>query len=187
MRDAHLYTVKLPFLRSQNLSHAVVGVLPYFSHFIIVGLRCFWVPQFLVALRDPPFKSYTEQYVDSLGPFSEAIIGLIGAIAEQERIRISERTKAGLARARRAGRLPGPHRMEIDVARVREMRAEGQLQRDCYAYEAVEDCCVEKTKCLAPRCGQHKRTFRPQERPSRIINQKELQPCSGWLKLTTNG
>jgi DNA invertase Pin-like site-specific DNA recombinase len=44
------------------------------------------------------FKSYTEQYIDSLGAFSDAIIGILGAIAEQERIRISDRTKAGLAR-----------------------------------------------------------------------------------------
>lgn len=71
------------------------------------------------------FKSYTEQYIDSLGPFSEAIIGIIGAIAEQERLRISERTKAGLQRARAAGRMPGPKRIKVDVARVRRMRADG--------------------------------------------------------------
>lgn len=74
------------------------------------------------------FKSYTEQYIDSLGPFSEAIIG---AIAEQERIRISERTKAGLARARAAGRKPGPQRMNVDVVRVRRMRADG------HSYSAI--------------------------------------------------
>jgi DNA invertase Pin-like site-specific DNA recombinase len=49
------------------------------------------------------FKSYTEQYIDSLGVFSDAIIGILGAIAEQERIRISDRTKAGLARVRAKG------------------------------------------------------------------------------------
>src|SRR3954471_21573604 len=46
------------------------------------------------------FKSYTEQYIDSLGAFSEAIIGVLAAVAAQERIRISQRTKAGLARVR---------------------------------------------------------------------------------------
>ena len=78
-----------------------------------------------IAAAGVAFKSYTEQYVDSLGPFSEAVIGLIGAIAEQERIRISERTKAGLARARAAGHVPGPERISVDVARVRRMRADG--------------------------------------------------------------
>ena len=47
------------------------------------------------------FKSYTEQHIDSLGIFCEAIIGVLAAVAAQERIRISERTKAGLARTRR--------------------------------------------------------------------------------------
>src|SRR5262249_12321165 len=35
------------------------------------------------------YKSYTEQYIDSLGIFGEAIVGIIGAIAQQERLRIS--------------------------------------------------------------------------------------------------
>jgi DNA invertase Pin-like site-specific DNA recombinase len=35
--------------------------------------------------------------------FSDAIIGIIAAMAQQERIRISERTKAGLTRARAQG------------------------------------------------------------------------------------
>jgi len=35
------------------------------------------------------FKSFTEQYVDSLGVFGDAIIGLLAAMAQQERIRIS--------------------------------------------------------------------------------------------------
>jgi DNA invertase Pin-like site-specific DNA recombinase len=49
------------------------------------------------------FKSYTEQYIDSLGVFSDAIIGILGAIAQQERVRISDRTKAGLARVKAKG------------------------------------------------------------------------------------
>lgn len=58
------------------------------------------------------FKSYTEQYVDSLGVFGDAIIGLLAAMAQQERIRISDRTKAGIARLRAAGKTwkRGPNR-----------------------------------------------------------------------------
>src|SRR5215467_11833056 len=55
------------------------------------------------------FKSYTEQYVDSLGVFGEAIIGILPAVAQQERIRISERTKAGLARLLSRGKKLGGH------------------------------------------------------------------------------
>jgi len=50
------------------------------------------------------FKSFTEQYVDSLGIFGDAIIGLLAAMAQQERVRISDRTKAGIARARAQGK-----------------------------------------------------------------------------------
>lgn len=49
------------------------------------------------------FKSFTEQYVDSLGIFGDAIIGLLAAMAQQERCRISDRTKAGIARLKAAG------------------------------------------------------------------------------------
>lgn len=45
------------------------------------------------------FKSFTEQYLDSTGLFKEAIIGFLAAIAKQERVRLSERVKAGQARS----------------------------------------------------------------------------------------
>ncbi len=61
------------------------------------------------------FKSYTEQYVDSLGVFGEAIIGILAAVAQQERIRISERTKAGLERVRSRGQRLGRPRL-IDLS-----------------------------------------------------------------------
>jgi DNA invertase Pin-like site-specific DNA recombinase len=71
------------------------------------------------------FKSYTEQYIDSLGTFSEAIIGILAAIAKQERIRISERTKAGLERARRQGKRLGRPATMLDVRKARALRAQG--------------------------------------------------------------
>lgn len=71
------------------------------------------------------YKSYTEQYIDSLGIFSDAIVGIIGAIAEQERIRISERTRAGMARVRATGKHIGRPRKSCDIARVRKLRDKG--------------------------------------------------------------
>ena len=62
------------------------------------------------------FKSYTEQYIDSLGVFGEAIIGVLAAVAAQERIRISERTKAGLARTRAQGTRLGRPTAEVTFA-----------------------------------------------------------------------
>jgi DNA invertase Pin-like site-specific DNA recombinase len=76
------------------------------------------------------FKSYTEQYIDSLGAFSDAIIGVLAAVAAQERIRISERTKAGLARTRAQGtRLGRPAKM-VDTRKARKLRAAGMSLRE---------------------------------------------------------
>ncbi|MGA2333938.1 MAG: recombinase family protein [Terriglobales bacterium] len=62
------------------------------------------------------FKSYTEQYIDSLGTFSDAIIGVIAAVAAQERVRIIERTKAGMERARKAGKKFGRPHVDASIA-----------------------------------------------------------------------
>jgi DNA invertase Pin-like site-specific DNA recombinase len=52
------------------------------------------------------FKSYTEQYIDSCGIFKDVIISLLSTLARQEKIRISERVKAGLARSKKIGGRP---------------------------------------------------------------------------------
>jgi DNA invertase Pin-like site-specific DNA recombinase len=62
------------------------------------------------------YKSFTEQYLDSCGIFKDAVIGILAVIAKQERIRLSERTKAGLAIARSKGRQMGRPRLQ-DPAR----------------------------------------------------------------------
>jgi len=47
------------------------------------------------------FHSFSEPYISSLGIFKDAIIAILSALARQEKVRISERTKAGLERTRR--------------------------------------------------------------------------------------
>jgi DNA invertase Pin-like site-specific DNA recombinase len=59
------------------------------------------------------YRSSTEPYLDSCGMFKDAVIAILGTIAKQERVRLSERVRAGLHRARshepRAGKpLAGP-------------------------------------------------------------------------------
>jgi DNA invertase Pin-like site-specific DNA recombinase len=46
------------------------------------------------------YRSFTEPYFDSCGIFKDAVISILATIARQERIRLSERVRAGLARAR---------------------------------------------------------------------------------------
>jgi len=46
----------------------------------------------------------------------DVVISIMATLAEQERIAISERTKAGLQRAKRAGRTLGRRPVEVDPA-----------------------------------------------------------------------
>jgi DNA invertase Pin-like site-specific DNA recombinase len=72
------------------------------------------------------WKSYTEQYLDSCGVFRDAVLSILATIAKQERIRLSERTLAGLEKARRQGRVGGRPRVITDRTKVRELRAKGR-------------------------------------------------------------
>lgn len=72
------------------------------------------------------WHSYTEQYISSLGLFADAIISILSCLAKQERIRISERTRAGLNRVRSKGiRLGRPKTPEEVIARAKSLREKG--------------------------------------------------------------
>src|SRR5439155_26056257 len=75
------------------------------------------------------WRSYQESYVDSCGPFKDVVISLMATLAKQERLRISERTKAGLQRARRAGKVLGRPRVEVDVVKLRSLQEGGMSLR----------------------------------------------------------
>lgn len=72
------------------------------------------------------YKSFTEQYLDSCGIFKDAVVYILATIAKQERIRLSERTIAGLERARAKGRIVGRPRIVCNRERVRELRNMGR-------------------------------------------------------------
>jgi hypothetical protein len=59
--------------------------------------RALWNP----ALDTDTYRSFTEQYLDSCGIFKDTVLSILATIAKQERIRLSERTVAGLEKARR--------------------------------------------------------------------------------------
>ena len=82
------------------------------------------------------YRSFTEQYLDSTGIFKEAVIGILAAIAKQERVRLSERTIAGLERARAAGRVGGRPKIEDDfktVSAIRRLRKQDRTIRQIAA------------------------------------------------------
>ncbi len=73
--------------------------------------------------------SVQEAWLDSGGPVRDLLISIFSWVAEQERRRISERTKAGLERARRKGRTLGRPRRWIDIDRALALRASGMTIR----------------------------------------------------------
>ena len=83
--------------------------------------------QYLRRLTDygVTYKSFTEQYLDSCGAFADAVVGILAAIAKQEQVRISERVHAGLARARKEGRVGGRPKVIASVTQMRKLAAQG--------------------------------------------------------------
>jgi DNA invertase Pin-like site-specific DNA recombinase len=75
------------------------------------------------------FRSFAEQYFDSCGIFKDAVIAIMATLAKQERLRLSERTKAGLAQARLRGRVLGRPRLNIRFAQIASLRASGLSMR----------------------------------------------------------
>jgi DNA invertase Pin-like site-specific DNA recombinase len=71
------------------------------------------------------WKSYTEQYLDSCGVFREAVLAILATIAKQERIRIVERTVAGIERARSKGKIIGRPKTDCDINSLVKMREAG--------------------------------------------------------------
>jgi DNA invertase Pin-like site-specific DNA recombinase len=77
------------------------------------------------------YKSYTEQFFDSCGVFKDAVISILATLAKQERVKRSERTKAGLARVKATGKALGrPARLNGQhTAQIAALRAQGQSLR----------------------------------------------------------
>jgi|SRR5215467_10319252 len=76
------------------------------------------------------YCSFTEQYFDSCGIFRDAVIAIVATVAKQERIRISERVKAGLATARHKGQRLGRPRVFVSRSRIESLRQEGKSWRE---------------------------------------------------------
>src|SRR4030095_10098201 len=72
------------------------------------------------------YRSFTEQYLDSCGIFKDAVLGILATIAKQERVRLSERTIAGLQKARKEGRVGGRPRVIVDRIKVERLGQDGR-------------------------------------------------------------
>lgn len=75
------------------------------------------------------FESYSEAHFRTTGPAGELMLAIAAWIAKQERLRISDRTKAGVDRARRAGKHIGRPKRVFRRDLALELRAGGMSLR----------------------------------------------------------
>jgi putative DNA-invertase from lambdoid prophage Rac len=73
--------------------------------------------------------SVRESWLDTGGPVRSLLVAIFSWVAEQERARIVERTKAGLERARREGKRIGRPRADVDLERALRLRGQGRSVR----------------------------------------------------------
>ena len=69
--------------------------------------------------------SVRETWLDTSGPTRNLLVAIFSWCAEQERTRLIERTRAGMERARRAGKRIGRRARRIDLDEAMALRAAG--------------------------------------------------------------
>jgi DNA invertase Pin-like site-specific DNA recombinase len=90
------------------------------------------------------YRSFTEQYLDSCGMFKDAVLAILAVIAKQERVRLSERTIAGLQRARKAGRVGGRPKVVCDRLKVQRLHQAGKSLGEIAAVVCVSKSSVHR-------------------------------------------
>jgi DNA invertase Pin-like site-specific DNA recombinase len=72
------------------------------------------------------WRSYTQPFLDTGNQMvNDIVLSVLAAVAKQERVTLSERTLAGLERARKEGKVLGRRRRKVDLARVHKLQKEG--------------------------------------------------------------
>jgi DNA invertase Pin-like site-specific DNA recombinase len=103
------------------------------------------------------WRSLTEPWIDSAGPFRDVIISLLASLAKQERVRISERVRAGLTRAKqfgtRSGRSIGRPRALFQRDRALELRKQGLSWRNIAKTIGVSPSTIRRA-CHGPIEGR---------------------------------
>lgn len=76
------------------------------------------------------WRSFTQPFLDTGNAMvTDIVLSVLAAVAQQERLTISERTLAGLRRARKAGKVLGRPKADVDIAKVEKRRAKGESLR----------------------------------------------------------
>jgi len=94
------------------------------------------------------WTSYKEPYFNSLGPWADVIISVMATLAKVERIRISDRTKAGIQKARDNGTEVGRPKTSLDHTfklKIIKLRKEGYSIRQIASTLDCTQWAVRKT------------------------------------------
>jgi putative DNA-invertase from lambdoid prophage Rac len=111
MKAAHRGRIKILLVWSLDRLHrSMVGAIQAVLELDRLGVQ-------VVSVREP--------WLDTSGPVRSLLVAIFGWVAEQERARISDRTKAGLERARRRGVRLGRREVPFDLERALALRASG--------------------------------------------------------------
>lgn len=90
------------------------------------------------------FRSYTEPYLDSCGIFKDVVIAMLATLAKQERIRLGERVRAGMARARTQGKQFGRPRVKADRRQIVGWRKAGLSLRTIARQAGISEASVRR-------------------------------------------
>jgi DNA invertase Pin-like site-specific DNA recombinase len=95
------------------------------------------------------FRSFTEPYFDSCGVFKDAVIAIMATLAKQERVKRSERTKAGLARVKAAGKTLGRPRLSVRASEIARLRVTGLSGRASARQLGISEGTVRRLASVA--------------------------------------
>ena len=88
--------------------------------------------------------SVRETWLDTGGPVRDLLVAIFSWVAEQERARIVERTKAGMVAAKKRGSRIGRPRARLDVGRLRELHVRGLTVREIAKHMGVGASTVQR-------------------------------------------
>src|SRR5580704_1531546 len=96
------------------------------------------------------WRSYTQPFLDTGNAMgTDIVLSVLSAVAQQERLMISERTLAGLKRARKAGKVLGRPPADVDMQKVQRRRDRGESLRAI----AADLGCSAALLCKRARTG----------------------------------
>jgi DNA invertase Pin-like site-specific DNA recombinase len=100
--------------------------------------------------------SVREPWLDTSGPVRALLVAIFGWVAEQERTRLIERTRAGVARARREGKTLGRPAAKVDLDEVRVLvEVRGMSLRKAAKQLGVSAATLHKVlKASRAQCSQ---------------------------------